>query len=277
GGYFQPFTVTAGGKLGTPVRFALAGPKGERELELQKEYAVLGFSPTSKASGPLVFAGYGITAPELKYDDYAGLDVKGKLVVVLRHTPRADAEGDKRFDPAARSGVQSLHAPVSAKITAAVAHGAAGLILVNDATTAAAKDFLPDYRADVKGMDGAPFPVLQVKRDTLDAMLKDATGKSLEATEEAIDKGLKPASCALTGYKADVVVTAERTEIKVKNVVGYLEGSGPLADETVVIGAHYDHLGLGEEGRMGGKDVIGKIHHGADDNASGTAGMMELA
>lgn len=278
GSYFQPFTVTTGGKLGTPVTFKLTGPKGEpRELELQKEFAALGFSAAGKANGPLVFAGYGITAPELKYDDYADLDVTGKIVVVLRHTPRADAEGDKRFDPAARSGVQSLHAPVSAKITNAAARGAAALVLVNDATTAAAKDFLPDFRSDIKGMDGAPFPVVAVKRDTLDAALKAVTGKSLDATEEAIDKDLKPASCALTGYKADVVVTADRTDLKVKNVVGYLEGSGPLADETVVIGAHYDHLGLGEEGRMGGKDVIGKIHHGADDNASGTAGMIELA
>jgi hypothetical protein len=278
GSYFQPFTVTTGGKLGTPTSLTLTGPKGSpRELELQKEFAVLGFSPSAKASGPLAFAGYGITAPELKYDDYAGLDVRGKIVVVLRHTPRADAEGDKRFDPAARSGVQSLHAPVSAKITNAAEHGAAGLILVNDATTAAAKDFLPDYKADVKGMDGAPFPVLQIKRDTLDAVLQSATGKTLEATEDAIDKALKPSSCVLTGRKADITVTAERTELPVKNVVGYLDGSGPLADETVVIGAHYDHLGLGEEGRMGGKDVIGKIHHGADDNASGTAGVMELA
>lgn len=278
GSYFQPFTITAGGKLGEPTRFTLAGPREKpRKLELQKEYAVLGFSPTSQAKGELVFAGYGITAPELKYDDYARLDVNGKVVVVLRHTPRADAEGDRRFDPSARSGVQSLHAPVSAKITNAAAHGAVGLILVNDATTATAKDFLPDYRADVKGMDRAPFPVLQVKRDTIDAMLKATTRRSLEATEDAIDQKLKPASAVLTGYAADVAVTAERTEFNVKNVVGTLEGSGPLANETVVIGAHYDHLGLGEEGRIGGKDVIGKIHHGADDNASGTSGMLELA
>jgi len=242
---------------------------------------VLGFSPTAKAKGRLAFAGYGITAPELKYDDYAGLDVQGKLVVVLRHTPRADAEGADRFDPAARSGVQSLHAPISAKIANAAARGAAGLVVVNDATTAAAKDFLPDYKADVKGMDGAPFPVLQVTRPTLDRMLQSATGRSLEATEAAIDKDLKPASRPLGGWRADVEVTAERTEFKVKNVlsnvVGYLDGSGPLANETVVIGAHYDHLGLGEEGRMGGKEVIGQIHHGADDNASGTAGVIELA
>src|SRR5262249_41410078 len=148
----------------------------------------------------------------------------GKIVVVLWHTPWVDVEGDKRFDPAVRSGVQSLHVPVSAKITNAAERGAVGLVLVNDATTAAAKDFLPDYRSDVKGMDGAPFPVLQVKRDTLDTMLKAVTGKSLEATEDAIDKDLKPASRALTGWKADTTVTAERTDLKVKNVVGYLDG-----------------------------------------------------
>ena len=68
-----------------------------------------------------------------------------------------------------------------------------------------------------------------------------------------------------------------RTEFKVKNVVGVLEGKGPLADETVVIGAHYDHVGYGTFGSLGGKDAKGKIHYGADDNASGTTGLIELA
>src|SRR5439155_9651728 len=102
-------------------------------------------------------------------------------------------------------------------------------------------------------------------------------GKSLAELEDAIDKELKPQSAALTGWTADGGVTAVRKEYHVKNVVGVLDGSGPLKDETVVIGAHYDHLGYGGFGSGGGRTAVGAVHYGADDNASGTTTGIELA
>jgi hypothetical protein len=99
--------------------------------------------------------------------------------------------------------------------------------------------------------------------------------KKLEEIEAQIDEDLKPQSFELKDWKVDVQTSITRPELKVKNVVGVLEGKGPLANETIIIGAHYDHLGRGESGSLarGSKE----IHHGADDNASGTTGMIELA
>jgi hypothetical protein len=114
-------------------------------------------------------------------------------------------------------------------------------------------------------------------RATLDEILAAGKWKSVKEIEAAIDDKLKPQSFELTGWKADARVTVDRKDVACKNVVGVLEGAGPLKDETVVIGAHYDHVGYGLWGSAGGKDAAGKIHYGADDNASGTTGLMELA
>jgi hypothetical protein len=104
-----------------------------------------------------------------------------------------------------------------------------------------------------------------------------AQDKRLADIEDGIDKNLTPRSVALTGWKAATQVTITRTETMAKNVVGVLPGSDPLADETVVIGAHYDHLGTSSFGSLAGRAAEGKVHYGADDNASGTTGLIELA
>jgi Zn-dependent M28 family amino/carboxypeptidase len=101
--------------------------------------------------------------------------------------------------------------------------------------------------------------------------------KSVADIETLIDKDLTPRSFEIKGWKADAEVAVNRDEYKVKNVVGVLDGAGPLADETIVLGAHYDHVGFGNYGSLGGAAGRGKIHFGADDNASGTTGLIELA
>ena len=116
-----------------------------------------------------------------------------------------------------------------------------------------------------------------MKRAAFDKLLADAGRKKLADIEKGIDETLKPASFEITGWKADGTVTVNRNEIAAKNVVGVIEGSGPLANETVVIGAHYDHLGDGRYGSMAGAKARGQTHFGADDNASGTTGLLELA
>ena len=278
GSYFQPFTITMSSKLGKPTALSFTGPDGVTvEPKLGGAYEPMGYSPTSKASGELVFAGYGISAPGLKYDDYAGLNVNSKVVVILRHTPRQGVKGAKRFDTTVPDGETSPHATFDAKIEAAVKHKAAGLIIVNDTIAAGQKDPHPQFANHATGTLPAPFPVLFVKRDTIDRILAADKFQSLTQLQTAINDKLKPQSFALKGWKANAQVTVNRTELKVKNVVGVLEGAGPLKDETLVIGAHYDHVGYGHWGSAGGKAAAGKIHYGADDNASGTTGLMELA
>lgn len=278
GSFFQPFTVTTAAKLGQPVSAVLRGPGGvNRELKLGGEFNPMGYSPTSKASGGLVFVGYGITAPELKYDDYAGVDVAGKVVVMIRRTPRAGAKGDDRFDRNTPEGEDSEHASFVRKIENAAAHKAAAVVIVNDTASAGRLDAIPQYANHAVGTTTAEFPVLFARRAVLDALIAAGPVRSVADVETLIDKDLKPRSFEIKGWSLDAEVTVSRTEYRVKNVVGVLEGKGPLADETVVIGAHYDHVGYGNFGSLGGKDAKGKIHYGADDNASGTTGLMELA
>src|SRR5262249_41669967 len=119
------------------------------------------------------------------------------------------------------------------------------------------------------------LPVMHITRALCDQILKAALNKTLTEIEAAIDGDLTPQSAALSGWSAGGVVTIERQQALVKNVIGVLEGSCRVADETVVIGAHYDHLGRGGADSFipGSKE----IHNGADDNASGTVALLELA
>src|SRR5262249_34200474 len=146
GTYFQPFSVPMASTLSKPIAFSLTGPDGAKKTpEFDVGYAPMGFSPTSKAAGELVFAGFGITAPALKYDDYAGLDVEGKIVVMFRRCPRYGVKGDKRFDTTAPDGADSNHAAFVTKIELAAKHKAAGIVIVNDASAAAKTDRLPKF------------------------------------------------------------------------------------------------------------------------------------
>jgi hypothetical protein len=279
GTYFQPFTVSDSVKLvENSTKATLSGPEGAvKELKARTEYNPMGFSPTSKASGGLVFVGYGITAPDLKYDDYAGMDVAGKVVVMIRRIPRYGQTGDKRFDSSAPNDDSSKYASFNAKIENAVAHKAAGVIIVNDTGSAGRLDSIPQFGNHAVGTTPAPFPVLFFKREILDGIIAGGPTKSVGDIETLIEKDLKPRSFEIAGWKIDTEVTVNRTEYKVKNVVGVVEGSGPLADETVVLGAHYDHVGYGMFGSLGGANARGKIHFGADDNGSGTTTLLELA
>lgn len=277
GSYFQPFTVTTSAKL-NKASAKLTGPDGvTRELKLGTDFNPMGFTPTSKMNAGLVFVGYGITAPELKYDDYAGIDVAGKIVLVIRRTPRASETGEKRFDTTVPANEDSNFGAFVTKIETAAARKAAGMLIVNDTGSAATRDALPQYANHSVGTTTAPFPVLFIKREVADALVAGGPIKSIADLETLIDRDLKPRSFEIKGWTAEADVTVERTEFKCKNVVGYLEGAGPLADETIVLGAHYDHVGYGNFGSLGGQTARGKIHFGADDNASGTTGLLELA
>jgi hypothetical protein len=126
------------------------------------------------------------------------------------------------------------------------------------------------------GKDGS-VPVMHLTIAACNRVLKAATSQTIEDFEAAIDKDLKPHSAVLAGWQADGVASVRRIQVEVKNVIGVLEGEGPHADETVVFGAHYDHLGRGGFGSGSLLESSGEIHNGADDNASGTCSLIELA
>ncbi len=266
-GYLQAFTVVTGVTLGPGNHFEFTEKGRTTSLKLSSDFVPFGFSSAGKLSGAVVFAGYGITAPEYHYDDYAGTDVKGKVVLILRHEPQ-EFDEHSVFD-----GKEfTKHATFSAKASNAKMHGAAGVILVSDrANHRGDADDLPKFGPMEPSDAGIPF--VQVKEQRVDAWFAEA-GKTLDGIEEDIDKSLRPESFAFpASVKINIVLDVERERKTTHNVAAYLPGETP---EYVVVGAHYDHLGLGEQYSMA-PNLAGTIHPGADDNASGTAGVIELA
>jgi hypothetical protein len=124
---------------------------------------------------------------------------------------------------------------------------------------------------------GRDFPVLFARRGAVDPIVKAALGKDLATLEKEIDHGPKPQSRELAGWRIAGEVTVVRKQADVKNVVAVLEGHGSLANETVVIGAHYDHVGRGGPGSGAIEPDNREIHNGADDNGSGTTALIEVA
>ena len=243
----------------------MQGPDGQViDLELGKDFQVMGLSGSGKVSAPLVFVGHGVKGKEIDFDDFKGLDVAGKIVVLIRRTPRwkGDFDGDRK----------TSHASLERKQALAETRRAAAVLLVNDRSEK--DDDLMDFKLLNTTLPSS-IPAMQVKRASLDPIIMAVLGKHLKEIEEAIDKDLKPQGAPLKGWSATLQCKTERTRITVKNVIGVLEGAGPLADQTVVVGAHYDHLGYGGFGSLAPK--VKAIHHGADDNASGTTAIMELA
>ena len=265
GGYEQAFEVPTGVRLGAANSLAIVAPVA-RTLAPGRDFTPLTVSGDGARSGEVVFAGYGITAPDLGYDDYAGLDVRGKIVLVMTGQPRERDPASPFRKPEAYHYSERRHKLINAR-----EHGAAAVLLV--AHPGAASDVLPALTGVAQ-----PWSVLAVAvvRPVADALLS-SSGTSLAASAEAIDRALAPQSFVVPNARVAVEVTLVRERSATANVIGILRGRDPaLEKEAVVIGAHYDHLGLGGEGSLA-PDAVGVVHPGADDNASGTAAIMELA
>ena len=269
GSYLEPFEITTSSKLGTGNSFESVRQGEIETLQLNKEFAPFNFSASGSAAGQLVFAGYGITAPEYHYDDFAGLDVRGKFVLVLAHEPQ-------EFDEKSvfEGKVYTVHSETYSKAVNARIHGARGVILVFDSVNHAGnetRDQLETFGKE-SGPADAGIPFVQVKETTAESWLR-AADKDLVATEEAINADLKPRSFPLAGLEIREKIDVRRDVATVHNVLGYLPGE---SQEYIIVGAHYDHLGLGGQYSMA-PSMTGTVHPGADDNASGTAGVLELA
>jgi hypothetical protein len=260
--YFQPFRIA-----GAQGSLTLVGPQGQKVvLQRGMHFIPLGHDQEGTVTAPVAFAGYGIATKD--YDDYAGLDAKDKVLVILHDTPRP---GTARRPPAF---APYLFAPFTTKLTQAQRKGAKAVLFIHNANTAQDNDAPLDYSYSRVGRVGKRLPAFFARRDVLEKMLP--ASQSLRTVEQGIDRDLKPNSFDLTGWKVEMEVERKNDLIGLKNVVGVLDGAGPLADETVVVGAHYDHLGYGGPSSMSASKRR-EIHHGADDNGSGTTAMLELA
>ena len=266
--FLQAFPVTTNARLGKANRFRFTENGRTQTLRFPEDFLPFNFSSAGKLAGPVVFVGYGITAPEYNYDDYAGIDVKGKIVLILRHEPQ---EYDEKSVFAGKS--YTRHAQLSSKASNAKNHGAVGVILINDIANHRSDGDELEQFGSTEGPDEAGIPFVQVKVNKISNWFTEAS-KDLDTIEADIDRSLKPESFAFPdSLRIDANLDVERSIKTVHNVVGYLPGE---TDEYVIIGAHYDHLGLGYQFALD-PDKKGTVHPGADDNASGTAGVIELA
>ncbi|MGD0964307.1 MAG: M28 family peptidase [Candidatus Acidiferrales bacterium] len=264
-GYFQPFSLITGAKLAGNNRIAEQLGTGEKDLQLNKDFVPFSFSSSGKVSAPVVFAGYGASADEFGYDDYGGIDVKGKIVVLLRYEPAGFA---------AKSGHQgpTRHAALITKAINARNHGARAVVIVNGKLGRGEDDLLARF-GSVSGPADTGIVLVQVKNSVAQEWFA-AAGKSLASVQGEINSATKPESFAFPdSVHLTLDVNIETTRATVNNVLVYLPGK---TDEYIIIGAHYDHLGYGNYDSLAPAQ-IGQIHPGADDNASGTAGVLELA
>jgi len=263
--FFQPFTVITGAQLKEGNRLEVQEGRSKKGLKLNQDFVPFSFSASGDVAGPMVFAGYGATAPEFGYDDYAHLDVKDKIVVLLRYEPAGFA---------AKSGNAGLtqHSQLITKAINARNQGAKAVILVNGKLGDVEEDELTKF-GSVNGPENAGIVIVQVKNEAASAWFI-AAGKSLADIQSQINTSSAPSSFAFPAkLQISLGVNIEKTRATVNNVLAYLPGK---TDEYIIIGAHYDHLGYGNVDSLA-PSQIGKIHPGADDNASGTAGVLELA
>jgi hypothetical protein len=341
---FQSFQLATGTEQGDTQAntFRLHGPGDNGQIQVWEGRLGQDFTPLAVGGSgqaqelDAVFVGYGITAKERdpatkelrEYDEYQGIDVRGKAVVIIRKEPQQrDAGSIFNGDRPSR------HAEFRTKIANALDHGAAAIVMVNDELGLKANvlsdekawndalDQLAKQRAEFQalvdptaeqiarhrtevarlaesiqviskrfeesGDQLLPFrgagnepgdrkvPVVFCRRALIDRALRQVAGKDLATIEREIDSDLVPQSRPLSPWKISAQVALKTNFVQVKNVIGVLEGVGPLAEQTVIVGAHYDHLGMGGAGSLA--PWTAAVHNGADDNGSGTVAMMEIA
>jgi len=267
GTYFQKFDVTIGAEFGPKNALQIGGVSKEKN----KDFVTIPVSSSGSYEGSVVFVGYGLTSSALQWDDYAGIDVTGKAVLVFRHDP-------EETNPASRfSKDSSAPTTFTSKARNARAHGAKAILFITDPNNHVNEaDTIGKATEDLEFRD-LSILAMHVTRDAVSSLFAQA-GKSMQAVQKSIDSDQKPQSFELPGSRVRVATDVTPIRKTVRNVIASVRGSdSKLRDEWIVIGGHYDHLGLGDRNNSMSASDVGKIHHGADDNASGTAGVLELA
>jgi len=266
-GYYQDFNlpISKGPAKDTALKITIDGK--EEDLELNKHFVPVpaGTKPV-KATGEVAFAGYGIASG--KYDDFAGLDLEGKWALVLRYEPQEKNPHGNKITKDSFLGT---------KIQQCFLHGAVGVLIVTGPE--GHEEEGDEAFIETKGPLVGEFkgPVFSLKRAAVRKLFAN-TKESLAELQRGIDKDLKPHSMILKDVKLSGLWSMEIDPGMTRNIVARLEGRDPeLKKEYVIVGAHSDHVGDGRFGSTWGKRGAGQIHPGADDNASGTAGVLEIA
>ena len=258
--YIQPFSVLDGLELGSDNKLMI----GNNSLEIETDFMPLWFSGNGSFSAKVVFAGYGfdIKDDSLTWNDYDGLDVDGKWVMVMRHSPVRD-------NP---HSLYAAHAELHKKMMVARDRGAAGILYISQIEDST---LLPlHYRA---GYSNAGVPAIHLSNEKADEFLS-AVGKSRQTIQENMNNALKPVAFEIPNVIISASVDLKSVYIRAANVLGKVTSRNhKFRDEYVVLGAHFDHLGYGGPGTGSRKPDTAAIHNGADDNASGIAGILELA
>jgi hypothetical protein len=265
---FVPFNFTAGSRDGGSRAVV-----GSTTFSATKDVIALSFSDDGEVSAPVVFAGYGIVVPETQnfgYDSYATLDVKDKIVVVLRYFPE-DADQQTK-------GILARYSDLRFKAMAARQRGARALVVVTGPRSPNAGQTVP--MSWDTALAGSGIPAASVSSAVATALFAGAP-RTLQAAQQELDSG----NPHVAGFALDQVTLSLTTSLvretqTARNVVAYVPATSPagVAKPWIAIGAHYDHLGLGRNGNsLAGKEDTGKPHLGADDNASGTAAVLAIA
>jgi hypothetical protein len=247
---------------------------------IKDDYVPFEMTANRSISSSIIFAGYGITAPEYKYDDYKDINVKGKIVFLLKHEP-GEEDSSSIFD----GKRPTEYSEINTKVQTAIEKGAIGVIIATDPLNHSSltprgfpwpslskiipKDALPITLIDDENIK---IPVIQVGEEVIKVLLGGV--ENLKQIQKEIDKKVSPKTFELSGITATIKTTTEISAHTSSNVVGFIEGSDPQQkNEIVILGAHYDHAGY-KKNHNPGEDYI---YNGADDNASGTAAVMMLA
>lgn len=279
GSYFEDFNLALV-RLGETNFMKLSKGGSQKAYEIKIDFMPFELTANKEAQGEVVFVGYGITAPEYHYDDYANIDVRGKIVFLLRHEPQENDSSSIFLGTKLTE-----HAQLRMKVQNAIDHGAVAVLLANDPLNHVSmmprgfpwpslyknipEDALPLTLAIT---EEKKIPVLHVGPSVIEDLLGSVD--SLKSLEASIDSTLRPNAFLLKGLTLDVRTSTSTTLVPTRNVVGIVKGSDPgLRDEVVIVGAHYDHVGTLQSHKEG-EDYI---FNGADDNASGTTGLLEIA
>jgi len=266
-GYLQEFEMVTGVSLGSDNLLKLTVKNKEINLQINKDFTPLSYSVSGEASGEIVFVGYGISAPDLNYNDYVDInnnpiDVEGKIVLLMRYSPEYGLPSD-RF---------SKYEDTRFKTIIAREKKAKAVIIFNGEISDE-DDYLHKFGNEMLP-NTSGIPVIQIKREVLKNILS-SNGFTFDKIEAEYRN--KKGSINIHNLLANLKVDIKVEKVKTANIIGFLQGNDEnLKNEIIVVGAHYDHLGYGTANSLyTGKEKL--IHYGADDNASGTAGVLELA
>lgn len=277
GSFFQSFEFNSGVRMvagANRLRLIAGAGAAPQEFAPDEDFRPLSFSDNGDLEGEVVFAGYGLTVPGKLgegYDSYAGLDVKDKIVLVLRYVPES-------VEPKRRAEL-NRYAGLRYKAMIARSHGAKALLVVTGPNSPNAGELVALTMDSI--LAGSNIVAASISGRVADALLA-ASGKNLKTLQSDLDQENPHAAdvrFAVPNVRVELTSRVERIKKTDRNVVAVIPpaNGGASPTEYVMLGAHYDHLGRGETGGFGIKGEENQIHNGADDNASGVAAMLELA